>query len=461
MPRHSASDSMELGEACGRVLVGAFDGGAITSDAGAVLLGAADRAIGMIEKLTRCFSDGRDSEQVVHTLPTLLGQRVFGICLGYEDLNDHDQLRRDPVLGAVLGKIEASRADCAPLSGKSTLQRLEHAPLAGDDRYHKISHDPRAIEDLFVTLFLEAHKKPPSEIILDLDATDDPIHGDQEGRFFHGYYGGYCYLPLYIFCGRDLLCAKLRKSDIDAAAGALEEVARIVGLVRARWPKAPIVLRADSGFCRDALMTWCEQADVHYVFGLARNSRLETKIAAALDQARRRSEDIGAPARVFRDFLWSTKDSWARHRRVVAKAEWTRAEANPRFVVTNLTREAWPARALYEDLYCARGEMENRIKECQLDLFADRTSAATMKANQLRLWFASFAYALMTALRRIALKNTALEHATCGSIRLKLLKIGARVTISLRRIKIAMASAFPWAEPWRLAAQRLSAAAPA
>ena len=461
MLKHSASDSIDLGEACGRALVGAFDGGALTSDAGVVLLGGADRAIGMIDKLARCFTDGRDPDQVVHALGTLLGQRVLGICLGYEDLNDHDQIRRDPVLGAVLGKLEATRGDCAPLSGKSTLQRLEHAPQSGAERYHKISHDPRAIEDLFVTLYLDAHKKAPGEIILDLDATDDPIHGDQEGRFFHGYYGGYCYLPLYIFAGRDLLCAKLRKSDIDAAAGALEEIERIVALVRGRWPGVKIILRADSGFCRDALMSWCEDAKVDYVFGLARNVRLEAKISAALDEARNISEKTKAPARVFRDFMWSTKDSWSRRRRVVAKAEWTRGEANPRFIVTSLKRDAWLARALYEDMYCARGEMENRIKECQLDLFADRTSAATMKANQLRLWFASFAYALITALRRIALHDTALANATCGSIRLKLLKIGARVTISLRRIKIAMANAFPWAEPWRLAAARLRAAAPA
>jgi hypothetical protein len=441
--------------------VGAFDGGALTSDAGAVLLSATDRAIGLVDRLARCFRDGRDQRRVSHDVRTLVGQRVLGLCLGYEDLIDHDQIRNDPVLGAVLGKLEAAGPGCAPLSGKSTLNRLEHAP-SGKHRYHKISHDPEAIERLFVELFLEGFAKPPRQIVLDLDATDDPIHGRQEDRFFHGYYDGYCYLPLYIFCGRHLLAAKLRAANIDGSAGALEEVARIADQVRARWPGVRIVLRADSGFARQALMAWCEANRVDYVFGLARNARLEARIAPALQEARTLSQAKGgAPARVFRDFLWSTKDSWSRRRRVIAKAEWTQGEANPRFVVTSLKPDRLGARALYEDLYCARGEMENRIKECQLDLFADRTSAASFKANQLRLWFASFAYVLLESLRRLALRHTAFESATCGSLRLKLLKLAARVTVSVRRIKIAMASAFPWADEWRLANARLLALAPA
>jgi hypothetical protein len=293
---------------------------------------------------------------------------------------------------------------------------------------------------------------------LDLDATDDPIHGHQEGRFFHGYYDCYCYLPLYIFCGRHLLGATLRRSNIDASAGAEEEVARIVGQIRARWPRVRIVLRADAGFAREALLLWCERNRVDFVFGLARNARLEARVAAALQEAQMLAEATGQPARVFRDFLWSTKETWSRRRRVVAKAEWTRSEANPRFLVTSLKPDQWAAQALYEDLYCARGEMENRIKECQGDLFADRTSAATMRANQLRLWFAAMAYVLLCALRRIGLAHTALAAATCGTIRLKLLKIGALVRISARRVKVAMASGCPAASEWRLAHARLIAA---
>jgi hypothetical protein len=457
MPVQTVSESLQLGEACGRKVVGAFDGGALTSDAGAVLLSATDKAIGLVDRFARCFTDGRAAGRVVHDVRTLVGQRVFGLCLGYEDLIDHDHIRYDPVLGAILGKLEAGRSDCAPLSGKSTLNRLEHAP-SGSHRYRKISHDPKAIEGLFVEMFLDGSRKPPKEIILDLDATDDPIHGRQEGRFFHGYYDSYCYLPLYIFCGRDLLCAKLRRSNIDGSAGSVEEIERIAAQIRRRWPRVKIILRADSGFAREALMSWCEANRVDYVFGLARNPRLEAEIADDLVEARKLSEATKAPARVFREFLWTTKDTWSRRRRVIAKAEWTRGERNPRFLVTSLKIDRIGAKALYEDLYCARGEMENRIKECQLDLFADRTSAATMRANQLRLWFASFAYVLLSALRRLALKHTIFETATCGTIRLKLLKIGARVTISVRRIKLAMASAFPWATEWRLALLRLNAA---
>jgi Transposase DDE domain group 1 len=435
----------------GRQVVAAFDGGEVTSDAGALLLGAADRALGLVRRLTGCFTDGRAPELVEHTVEVMLMQRICGIALGYEDLVDHDELRHDPVLATLAGKLEARRQDCAPLAGKSTLNRLEHAPLRPDDRYHKISHDAAAIEGLFVDLFLEAHKTPPKEIILDLDATDDPLHGHQEGRFFHGYYDCYCYLPLYVFCGRHLLAAKLRRANIDAAAGAKDEVARIVGQIRARWPRVKIVLRADSGFAREELMAWCEAHGVDYVFGLARNERLVAAIAAELAAAEADSLAQGGPARRFAELEWRTLDSWSRERRVVAKAEHLAKGANPRFVVTSLTAETIDARTLYEDLYCARGEMENRIKEQQLDLFADRTSAATMRANQLRLWFASFAYVLLEALRRIGLRHSQFATATCGTIRLKLLKIGAQVRRSVRRIKVAMASAFPYQAEYHLA----------
>jgi hypothetical protein len=442
----------------GREVVAAFDGGAITSDAGALLLGATDRAIGMMQRFAACFHDERQPHLIEHEVVTLVGQRVFAIALGYEDLNDHDDLRHDPMMAVLAGKLEARREDCAPVAGKSTLNRLERSELE-PDRYHKISHNPIAIKRLLVDFFLESHKRAPSEIILDLDATDDPVHGNQEGRFFHGYYDCYCYLPLYIFCGRHLLAAKLRRASVDAADGTVEEVARIVGQIRARWPKVRILLRADSGFARDELMAWCEANGVHFVFGLAKNDRLIAEIKDELAAAEKTSRRTGKPARRFKQFKWTTRRSWSRERRVVAKAEWTLGEANPRFIVTSLTRGQCKARYLYEKVYCARGDMENRIKECQLDLYADRTSTATMRANQLRLWFYSMAYVLLCALRRIGLDKTTFAKATCGTIRLQLLKIGARVRISVRRIKISMASACPAAITWAIAVPHLIAAA--
>ncbi len=441
MPTECSAERFDFGLVGRREVVGSFDGGAITSDAGALLLGATDRVIGLVDRFAACFTDYRRPELIEHRVATLVGQRVFGIALGYEDLNDHDELRRDPVMAVLAGKLEAGRANCAPVAGKSTLNRLELSRETAT-RYHKIAHDPNAIESLFVTLFLEAHKTPPEEIILDIDATDDPLHGHQEGRFFHGYYDCYCYLPLYVFCGRHLLAAKLRPANIDAAAGAMEGIARIVTQIRARWPHTRIILRADSGFAREALMGWCEANAVDYIFGLARNARLKGTIAAELGEAQQESQQTGKPARRFKDFTWSTLKSWSRERRVIAKAEWTRGEENPRFIVTTLTKG--DGRHLYEDIYCARGEMENRIKECQIDLFADRTSTATMAANQLRLWFASMAYVLIEGTRRLALQATDLADATCGTIRRKLFKIGALVTISVRRIKFAMASGCPY-----------------
>jgi hypothetical protein len=429
----------------GREVVAAFDGGKITSDAGALLLGRTDQAIRLSERFADCFTDERTPELVEHSVETMVMQRVLGIALGYEDLIDHDQLRHDPVMAVLVGKLSARRSDCAPLAGKSTLNRLELS-RPEPTQYHKISYDRTAIETLFVDLFLEAHRRAPQQIILDLDATDDPLHGHQEGRFFHGYYDCFCYLPLYVFCGRHLLAAKLRRSNIDASAGATKVIARMVAQIRQRWPQVRILLRADSGFAREELMAWCEANKVDFLFGLARNERLvkalETKLAQAASESRR----TGKPARRFKDFMWSTLDSWSRERRVIGKAEWTKGEANPRFVVTSLQKAEIAGRLLYEKIYCARGDMENRIKECQLDLFADRTSAATMRANQLRLWFASMAYVLLCALRRIGLSHTQFARATCGTIRLKLLKIGALVRLSVRRIKIAMASSCPYQE---------------
>ncbi|MEQ8654539.1 MAG: IS1380 family transposase [Kiloniellales bacterium] len=459
MPTDCSPDSMDFARLEGRKVVADFDGGAITSDAGALLLGATDKAITLVERFATCFQDGRQSGRVVHDLTTLLCQRIFGIALGYEDLVDHDTLRHDPVLATVLGRLEARRSDCAPLAGKSTLNRLEHAP-EDEDRYRRITHKAADIEGLFVELFLDAHDKPPAEIILDLDATDDPIHGNQEGRFFHGYYDCYCYLPLYIFCGTHLLAAKLRRANIDGSAGAKEEVARIVAQIRRRWPKVKIILRADSGFAREELMAWAEANKVDYLFGLARNARLVDHIHIDLAWAEEEALETGKAARRFADFRWTTLKSWSKRRRVVAKAEWMAGRgdkgANPRFVVTSLKAKKHQARALYEDIYCARGDMENRIKECQLDLFADRTSAASMKANQLRLWFASLAYVLLSALRRLGLAHTQLARATCGTIRRTLLKIGAQVTRSVRRVRIAMASACPYEPEFRIAHARLS-----
>jgi Transposase DDE domain group 1 len=459
MPTECSAERFDFGEVEGRAVEAAFDGGLVTSDAGALLLGGTDRAIDLVRRFASCFHDQRRADLIEHTVATLVGQRVFAIALGYEDLNDHDDLRHDPMMAVLAGKLTARRADCAPVAGKSTLNRLELSRLE-PTRYHKISHNAMAIRHLFVDLFLEAHDRAPRQIILDLDATDDPVHGEQEGRFFHGYYDCYCYLPLYVFCGRDLLAGTLRRADRDAADGAVEEVARVIARIRSRWRRTRIMLRADSGFARDDLMRWCETNDVDFVFGLARNERLVAAIASDLDRMVAKSRRTGKPERRFKSFMWTTRTSWSRERRVVAKAEATQGEANPRFIVTSLPRAACKAKHLYERVYCARGDMENRIKECQLDLFADRTSAATMRANQLRLWFHSMAYVLLCALRRIALQGTALADATCGTIRLKLLKVGALVRISVRRIRIAMASACPVAEVWTHAALRLTPAAP-
>src|SRR6185436_19524177 len=361
MPTECNPELFDFARADGRAVVASFDGGAITSDAGALLLGATDRVLGLTRRLAACFRDSRDPAYTEHAVETLVMQRVVGIALGYEDLNDHDQLRHDPVLATLANKLAASRSDCAPLAGKSTLNRLE---LSRDEptRYARIAADSAAIEALFVDLFLDAHAKAPAQITLDLDATDDPLHGEQEGRFFHGYYDCYCYLPLYVFCGRHLLVAKLRRADVDAAVGTIEEVARVIARIRARWPRTRILLRADSGFARDDLMAWCEENGVDFVFGLQKNERLIAMIEDELARVEAKSRRTGQPERRFKSFTWTTRTSWSRRRRVVAKAEWTRSEANPRFVVTSLRRNAHKAKHIYETIYCARGEMENRIK---------------------------------------------------------------------------------------------------
>jgi len=423
-----------------RRVVGQFDGARMTTEGGALLLRQVEGRIGLLRRLARCFHDGRDAARVEHPLEEMLGQRIYGLALGYDDLNDHEELRRDPLLALLAGK----RALEEPLAGKSTLNRLELTPGdGGGDRYHKITYSAELLDRLLVDVFLEAHRHPPEEIVLDLDVTDTPLHGEQEARFFHGYYGHYCYLPLYIFCGEHWLCARQRASNQDASAGALEEVERIVGQVRQRWPQGKITLRADSGFCREELMAWCEGHAVDYVFGLARHERLEAEIAAPLAEAQQQHQHSGQAARVFTEFFYPTRQSWSRARRVVAKAEYLAKGENPRFVVTSLAAPVWPARALYEQLYCARGEMENRIKE-QLSLFADRMSTESLRANQLRLYFSSFAYVLLHALRRLALAGTEWAHAQVSTIRLRLLKIAAEVRLSARRICLRYPRAYPW-----------------
>lgn len=449
-----------------RTVVACFDGGHISSDGGALLLRETDERFNVTKRLASCFTDHRDSELIEHSVLELLRQRIYGIALGYEDLNDHDDLLRDPLLALALGKEDPEgrqrhrKNDVGKaLASSSTLNRLELTPAeaTGQNRYKKVLYHPDRLEALLVDLFLDSFKKAPKEIILDFDATDDPVHGNQEGRFYHGYYGCYCYLPLYVTCGDQLLWAQLRTADHDASDGTVEVLAYLVERIRARFPNVRIIIRADSGFTRNAIMAWCEENGVFFLLGLAKNPRLLKKIGKEMVQARELFEQSSQASRVFTTFHWTTKKSWTRLRRVIAKAEHLGKGPNPRFIVSNLPEDYMAPKALYEDLYCARGDMENRIKEQQLDLFADRTSSHTMRANQLRLWLSSFAYVLVSALRREALKGTRMAKATCGTIRLKLLKIGAQVTVSVRRFLIHLASACPYQDVFLKACQQLNA----
>jgi Transposase DDE domain group 1 len=435
-------------KACGsREIVARFDGGTISSDGGALLLRQTDQRLNLLPRLAECFLDGRDPDRVEHSVEEMVSQRVYGLALGYEDVNDHEQLRSDPLFGVLAGREEVDR----PLAGKSTLNRLELGD-GTEDRYKKITFWKQAIDELTVNVFLESQEKPPEEIILDVDTTDLPLHGEQEGRFFHGYYDSYCYLPLYIFCGEHVLCARLRPSNRGAYAGSLAEIERIVRQIRAAWPEVKIILRADCGFCRNELMSWCEANGVDYVLGLARNQRLRRIIGREMWEASEEWKRSGQRARVFAEFSYRAKKTkkggWDRERRVVAKAEHLEGKENPRFVVTSLSRERWAAQALYEELYCARGDMENRIKE-QLCLFADRVSAETMRANQLRLYFSVMAYVLVSGLRRLGLRATELAQAQVSTIRTKLLKIGAQVRVTVRKVWVSMASSYPWQPLYR------------
>src|SRR5258707_634561 len=448
-----------------RQVVARFDGGTITTDGGGLLLRETDQRLNLLSRLAECFLDARSPLLVEHTVEQLVSQRIYGLALGYEDLNDHEQLRQDPLLRVLAGK---SDVEDSPLAGKSTLNRLELSD-GTPNRYKKITFWKDGIDELLVKVFLESHAAAPEEIVLDVDATDLPLHGEQEGRFFHGYYDSYCYLPLYIFCGDQILCARLRQSNSDAAAGSLAEIQRIVAQLRAAWPEVKIVLRGDSGFCRNEWMSWCESNRVDYVFGLARNQRLRRIIGPQMWEATQQWGQTGKPARVFTEFSYQTKKrktkqgkrgGWDRERRVVAKAEHIDGKENPRFVVTSLKAEEWAAKELYEELYCARGEMENRIKE-QFSLFADRVSSETMRANQMRMYLSAMAYVLVCGLRRLGLKGTEMETAQAATIRTRLLKIGAQVRVSVRRVYLAMAASYPWASLFEQVHANLRAAAPA
>jgi hypothetical protein len=430
-------------EACGkREIVARFDGGTISSDGGALLLRQTDQRLNLLPRLAECFLDGRNPDLVKHSIQEMLAQRIYGLALGYEDINDHEQLRTDPVFGMLAGREELDQ----PLAGKSTLNRMELG--AGiPDRYKKITFWKEAVDELLVQVFLEAHAQAPEQIILDVDTTDLPLHGKQEARFFHGYYDCYCYLPLYIFCGEQVLCVRLREANHDASFGCLQEIERIVKQIRAAWPEVKIILRGDSGFCRNELMSWCEREGVEYVFGLARNQRLRRIIGAQMHAATQQWNETGKAARVFSEFDYQTKKTkkggWARERRVVAKAEHIDGKENPRFVVTSLKGDDWAPQALYEELYCARGDMENRIKE-QFSLFADRVSSETMRANQMRLYLSVMAYILVSGLRRLGLQGTEMADAQVSTIRTKLLKIGAQIRVTVRKVWVSMASSYPW-----------------
>ena len=436
-------------EACGsREIVARFDGGTISSDGGAFLLRQVDKRLNLLPRLAQCFLDGRNQAQVDHSVLEMLSQRIYGLALGYEDINDHEQLRKDPVFGILAGREELDD----PLAGKSTLNRMELGAGA-KDRYKKITFWKDALDELLVKVFIESHPNAPVEIILDVDTTDLPLHGKQEGRFFHGYYDNYCYLPLYIFCGEHVLCARLRQADHDAAFGSLQEIQRIVTQIRAAWPTTKIILRGDSGFCRNQLMSWCEDNRVDFVFGLARNQRLRKIIGAQMHEATLQWKQTGKPARVFSEFDYRTKKTkqggWDRERRVVAKAEQIDGKENPRFVVTSLAGEVWAAQALYEDLYCWRGDMENRSKE-QFSFFADRVSTEKMRANQMRLYLSTMTYVLVSGLRRLGLKGTELAEAQVSTIRTKLLKIGAQIRVTVRKVWVSMASSYPWQATYQL-----------
>lgn len=429
--------TIEFSRCKNRKIQANFDGGEITSDAGVMLLNQADKILKLTSRIASTANDPRNPKKITHTIQDMLRQRIYGLALGYEDLNDHDTLRKDTAIQTSVGKNEA-------LASSPTLCRFENFA----DR--QMCWD---MSTALVDVFIESFKKPPKELILDFDATDDPVHGNQLGRFYHGYYKGYCFLPLYVFCGKHLLAGYLRPSNIDAAYGAWSILKLLSDRFHEVWPDVKIIFRADSGFCRHLMMDWCDKNNIEYIIGIARNSRLESMSSHLMETAISQFEDTGEKQRVFGDLTYAA-ESWKYTRRVIAKAEYSARGKNPRFIVTSLPGES---QLLYEKHYCARGEAENRIKAQQLDLFADRTSCMNWVPNQVRLLLSGLAYTLIEAIRRLGLKGTKLYSASCGTLRLKLFKIGAVILKNTRRIQMLLSSAYPYQKIFYTVSYRLGA----
>ena len=481
---------MTFGHLERRPIVAEFTGGEITSDAGLLLIRQIDQQYGLSKQIASCFTDHRAPSRVEHSIEEMVSQRLYGLVQGYEDLIDHEDLRNDVLLGLAVGKLERRRGDGAPLAGKSTLNRLEQSYRQADSaavnqRYVKTTVDPRQLEAVLLSLFFAQHSTPPRRLILDMDVTDDSTYGRQEGSGFNGYYQSHCYTPLYIFCGRQLLVARLRPANVDPAAGALLELQRIIPAIQAQWPEVKILVRGDSAYSREEIMAWCEATpNVDYVFAQASNrvlGRLSTRwterAAADYQQRRQQTSDalavhLGADvpsskdldglvteAMVYGCFPYQTQESWSCPRRVVCKVTAGAKGTRHHFVVTSLSSQQVSAQRLHTDYYCPRGEMENRLKEQQLDLFSDRTSNHYFDDNQLRLWFSAFAYSLLNALRQQALQQTELANARVGTIRTQLLKVGALIRCSVRRIHLALHSTFPRRQLFQQVFQRLMALA--
>jgi len=434
----------------------AFDGGHLSSDGGLLFVRELENRVKILKRFAGCFYDHRDPGYVEHPVEDLVKQRVFALACGYEDVNDHDHLNSDVLLALACGKADPegrsrirARDRGKALAGKSTMCRMELGGTKKEphkDKYKKIVLDFEKAEKLLLDIFEESLKDVPDELVLDLDATDDPLHGNQEGAFFNGYYKAYCYLPLYIFCGDHLLLARLQTSDVDPAKAGMTAIRKTVRELRRRFPKTRLILRGDGGFCREELMDLCESPMMDFVFGLPKNKRLEKLLESAMSESREKFQPDGEAVRTFSEFSYKPLETWEHPRRVIGKAEINDKGENPRFVVTTMKPEKWEPKELYEDFYCARGDMENRIKEQQLGLFGDRLSTSWIKSNQLRLFFSSFAHTLFRALREDGLKGTRMEKAQCWTMRTQLMKIAVRITLSVRRIKISFPTPYPYKE---------------
>ena len=484
--RNKSHNKLDFGKLKGREIIANFEGGRITSEAGIVVMALLDKKLGITQRFAECFRDHRNQSYVDYSVYQLLAQRVYGIILGYEDVNDHDKLRYDPALAIALEKLNFIDSNETLLAGKSTINRLEYCPETiinqQTSRYHKIDPLFEEIEKAFVEIFLNSYKKPPKEIIIDMDVTDDQVHGNQDGAFFNTYYKGVCYAPLYFFCGHHLLVAKLRSSNVDPAAGALEELQRVIELIREKWKNTHVVVRADSAYAREEIFKFCEDQDgIDYIIAMATNSQLKLRASDIIEKAKLDYEQRLAPVTTlmqtlfspneeleevkklvpkstwYRSVCYKTQDSWSCSRRVVTKVCHSSKGSEIRHVVTSLPASKISPSVIYTEKYCPRGDMENRIKEQQLDLFADRTSTQTFDSNQLRLWLSSMAYVIMQAFRSHCLKTTSLAKATVGTIRLNLLKLGAKVTVSARRILIAITSSCPYQEILAIAYSRIQA----